>query len=80
MKELKVGDKFNTNMQFNCPFCDGQAVVGEEAMAVIHSLPPCDQWIRLDALDYLHAVNEKIVEGGPEAVLRACVVGDLIAN
>lgn len=47
--------------EFRCPFCGGKAAA-LRAGAVIHALPACATFGRLDPLEYLRAVNRRARE------------------
>ncbi len=53
-------------MHFRCPFCGAYAYAESPAPGepgephVLHALPICKQFERLDAIEYMRAVNEAI--------------------
>lgn len=44
---------------FICPFCGGEAraQAGEREAVVLHTMPMCSQFERLQADEYIHAVR-----------------------
>lgn len=54
---------FNERVAFECPFCQGRAAVVEPA-GVMHTMPPCATFVKLEPLDYLHAVNVELGNHG----------------
>ena len=64
-KRLKPGDSLAVvnPIEFDCPFCGKHATVGDPdkgVAGVIHALPPCPTFLRLEVEDYLKAVNDKL--------------------
>ena len=59
---------FRTEVEFTCPFCSKRANAGEATTvrgnepAVTHELPQCPEFQRMDALEYMQAVNTKLRE------------------
>lgn len=51
-----------------CPFCAGGSFSTADddrgRAAVMHSMPPCQTFMRLDAGDFLHAARMKLI--GPQ--------------
>lgn len=48
---------FYEEVSFVCPFC-GKRCAAVEPPGVLHEAPACDTFIRLDPVEFLHAVNE----------------------
>jgi len=47
-----------TEQEFNCPFCEGRFMVQD--LSILHSLPPCEDYLKSDPLAFLIQVNNKI--------------------
>ena len=55
----------------DCPFCPGKFAAGTEIadgeMGVTHTLPPCEKFVRLDALEFVIAARRaKGIPAAPE--------------
>jgi hypothetical protein len=57
------------DVPFDCPFCPGHFYVGDELRAVagvvpdgliLHSLPPCVEFIALDCIEYLATARKAL--------------------
>lgn len=47
-------------MEFECPFCGGYFGVSETEYFVYHLVPPCENFKKLDATEFIQAVNLKL--------------------
>lgn len=45
------------DVAFSCPFCDGHVQTVTPDFAVLHTSPPCQRFLDLDVVDFLHACN-----------------------
>lgn len=46
-------------LEFVCPFCGRYAAIVEPP-GVVHAVPPCAVFVRLEVNEYLHAVNRAL--------------------
>jgi hypothetical protein len=58
----KLGDsvKVTDGVTFDCPFCKGKATASVKQGMVIHTLPACTTYLRLDIVAFMKAVNDKL--------------------
>lgn len=50
---------------FQCPFCHGKCEYGkisEDMVALVHSMPPCKTYNRLEVPDFILACRRKVSE------------------
>jgi hypothetical protein len=53
-------DRVDVGWEFNCPFCVGKFFIPAGPPMVLHSLPPCPDYIQKEALDFLVEVNNTL--------------------
>lgn len=58
----RIGLVLPEGQKFDCPFCAGkcEAVTTMQVAGVLHSLPPCDTFEKLEPDEFLRQVNEGI--------------------
>lgn len=64
----KLGTKVELAVEFPCPFCGKQAGATKGMAAVIHAMPYCPDFDRLDALAFITAAR-MAVQGGDDRLL-----------
>jgi len=56
----------------DCPFCGKGLAASERPLSIMHAMPPCKTFNRLDALEFVTAVNNRAAkELGMTAELEA---------
>lgn len=55
MREPQPGDIFTTDTVFHCAFCRAHCEAGAKDGVIIHAMPPCQQFIDMDPVDFLRA-------------------------
>lgn len=51
---------FQAKVEFKCPFCESHAAIGEDAEGnggVLHTVPYCAEFERMNALEYAQSVR-----------------------
>lgn len=49
----------HTTTKFTCPFCSRWIVADEKAVAVIHTMPPCEKFLKMEPDVYLQECRRK---------------------
>lgn len=58
----KKGLHITDGLNFICPFCKAKCTVSREKVCVLHEMPMCETYERLEPDEFLAAVNKKIAE------------------
>lgn len=54
---IGVGQTFDHDTEFTCPFCGRQAYTVKQPLGLMHAEPACSTFIDLEPDEYLHRVN-----------------------
>lgn len=55
-------EKENARVVFDCPFCKGSFSVN--TIAVLHTMPPCNEFLEKDCLTFVH--DARMILVGPQ--------------
>lgn len=58
----KATSTFTTDVDFPCPFCTGTVSASVKACAVMHTMPICVTFDRLQPEEFMHACNVEVAK------------------
>jgi hypothetical protein len=62
-----IGDRIHAEtLPDPCPFCGGEVAADVDSLSLIHSMPPCETFVRLDILDFAIAMRRALGYAEPD--------------
>jgi hypothetical protein len=52
-----MANTFTTDLNFSCPFCSKRCSVDRAQRSIVHELPTCEKFDKLEPDEFLVAVN-----------------------